>query len=81
MGNAYDKYASRNPLAALLTRRFLGTLDELLSDAAPGSLLDVGCGEGVLAQRWARRWRDLEILAVDREPLERGVGASRASRT
>jgi ubiquinone/menaquinone biosynthesis C-methylase UbiE len=69
VGNAYDKYASRNPLAALLTRRFPGTLDELLSDAAPGSLLDVGCGEGVLAQRWARRWRDLEILAVDREPL------------
>jgi ubiquinone/menaquinone biosynthesis C-methylase UbiE len=69
VGNAYDKYASRNPLAALLTRRFLGTLEELLASAAPGSLLDVGCGEGVLAQRWARRWRDLQILAVDREPL------------
>jgi len=69
VGNAYDKYASRNPLAALLTRRFLASLDGLLASAAPGSLLDVGCGEGVLAQRWARRWQALEILAVDREPL------------
>jgi ubiquinone/menaquinone biosynthesis C-methylase UbiE len=69
VGNAYDKYASRNPLATLLTRRFLDTLEELLASAARGSLLDVGCGEGVLAQRWARRWRELEILAVDREPL------------
>jgi ubiquinone/menaquinone biosynthesis C-methylase UbiE len=73
VGNAYDKYASRNPLAALLTRRFLDTLDALLDESLvagmPASLLDVGCGEGVLARRWARRWRTLEILAVDREPL------------
>jgi len=69
VGNAYDKYASRNPLAAALTGRFLVALEELLAGAAPRSLLDVGCGEGVLAQRWARRWPELEILAVDREPL------------
>jgi ubiquinone/menaquinone biosynthesis C-methylase UbiE len=73
VGNAYDKYASRNPLAALLTRRFLDTLDALLDESLvggmPASLLDVGCGEGVLARRWARRWRTLEILAVDRVPL------------
>jgi ubiquinone/menaquinone biosynthesis C-methylase UbiE len=69
VGNAYDKYASRNPLAAVLTRRFLASVDALLASAAPVSLLDVGCGEGVLAQRWARRWQALEILAVDREPL------------
>ncbi|HSZ14158.1 MAG TPA: class I SAM-dependent methyltransferase [Solirubrobacteraceae bacterium] len=89
VGNAYDKYASGNPLAALLTRRFLGEVDELLGDAladalphaarradelpalstdAPcASLLDVGCGEGVLSQRWARRWPELDVLAVDRE--------------
>ncbi len=69
VGNAYDKYASRNPLASLLTRRFLASLEELLASTAPESLLDVGCGEGVLAQRWARRWPALEIVAVDREPL------------
>ncbi len=69
VGNAYDKYASRNPLAALLTRRFLHSVDGLLAGTGPGSLLDVGCGEGVLAQRWAQRWPSLEILAVDREPL------------
>lgn len=71
VGNAYDKYASRNPLAARLTRRFLGSVDGLLAQTEPASLLDVGCGEGVLAQRWARRWRSLEIVAVDREALAR----------
>jgi ubiquinone/menaquinone biosynthesis C-methylase UbiE len=69
VGNAYDKYASRNPVAVALTRRFIAALEELLAGAAPSTLLDVGCGEGVLAQRWARRWPDLRVVAVDREAL------------
>jgi SAM-dependent methyltransferase len=34
---------------------FEARLDELFATAAPASLLDVGCGEGVLTQRWAPR--------------------------
>ena len=54
-GNTYDKYGSTNPVVRRLMAGFQGTLDELFGRAAPRSLLDVGCGEGVLAQRFARR--------------------------
>ncbi len=57
-GNTYDKYGSTNPVVRRLMAGFERTLDELLARADPRSLLDVGCGEGVLVQRWAQRLPD-----------------------
>jgi 2-polyprenyl-3-methyl-5-hydroxy-6-metoxy-1,4-benzoquinol methylase len=54
-GNTYDKYGSTNPVVRRLMTAFEGTLDELFTQADPHSLLDVGCGEGVLTQQWAQR--------------------------
>jgi 2-polyprenyl-3-methyl-5-hydroxy-6-metoxy-1,4-benzoquinol methylase len=54
-GNTYDKYGSTNPVVRRLMAGFERTLDELFTKAAPQSLLDVGCGEGVLVEKWARR--------------------------
>ncbi|HVW18744.1 MAG TPA: class I SAM-dependent methyltransferase [Solirubrobacteraceae bacterium] len=54
-GNTYDKYGSTNPVVRRLMAGFEATLDELFAGAAPGTLLDVGCGEGVLTQQWAGR--------------------------
>ena len=54
-GNTYDKYGSTNPVVRRLMAGFERDLDELFELAAPSSLLDVGCGEGVLVQRWAQR--------------------------
>jgi len=47
--------------------RFEGDLDELLALAGPRSLLDVGCGEGVLVQRWAQRLGDARVVGIDLE--------------
>ncbi|MGH2871606.1 MAG: class I SAM-dependent methyltransferase [Solirubrobacteraceae bacterium] len=54
-GNTYDKYGSTNPIVRRLMAGFERDLDELFTRATPTSVLDVGCGEGVLTERWARR--------------------------
>ncbi len=54
-GNTYDKYGSSNPVVRRLMTRFERDLDELFEAAAATSVLDVGCGEGVLVHRWAQR--------------------------
>jgi len=66
-GNTYDKYGSRNPLVRRMMAGFEGTLQELFQAADPRSLLDVGCGEGVLAQRFARQLPDRRVVGIDLE--------------
>ena len=66
-GNTYDKYGTRNPVARLLQRGFERNLDDLLASAEPASLLDVGCGEGVLTQRWANALAPRRVVGIDLE--------------
>ena len=66
-GNTYDKYGSSNPLVRRLMASFERTLDELLARAEPRSLLDVGCGEGVLVHQWAQRLPHARIVGIDLE--------------
>jgi SAM-dependent methyltransferase len=66
-GNTYDKYGSGNPVVRRLMAGFEGALDELFEQAAPTSLLDVGCGEGVLVHRWAERLPDARVVGIDLE--------------
>jgi len=66
-GNTYDKYGSSNPVVRRLMASFERTLDELLARAEPSSLLDVGCGEGVLVHQWAQRLPDARIVGIDLE--------------
>ncbi|MDX6665730.1 MAG: hypothetical protein QOG68_1936, partial [Solirubrobacteraceae bacterium] len=63
-GNTYDKYGSTNPVVRRLMAGFEAILEELFIAAAPTSLLDVGCGEGVLTQRWAQRI-DGRVVGID----------------
>ena len=65
-GNTYDKYGSTNPVVRRLMAGFEGTLEELFTQADPQSLLDVGCGEGVLTHQWAQRLGDeRRVVGID----------------
>jgi len=64
-GNTFDKYGSSNPVVRRLMGGFHSTLDELFAQAAPRSILDVGCGEGVLTAEWAERLGEGRVVGID----------------
>jgi SAM-dependent methyltransferase len=64
-GNTYDKYGSTNPVVRRLMSAFQRTLDELFEQSDPSSVLDVGCGEGVLVHQWAQRLGDRRVVGID----------------
>jgi 2-polyprenyl-3-methyl-5-hydroxy-6-metoxy-1,4-benzoquinol methylase len=64
-GNTYDKYGSSNPVVKRLMAGFEGTLEELYQQAAPKTILDVGCGEGVLTHQWAQKPDVERIVGLD----------------
>jgi 2-polyprenyl-3-methyl-5-hydroxy-6-metoxy-1,4-benzoquinol methylase len=66
-GNTYDKYGSTNPVVRRLMHGFEAALSELFARAAPASVLDVGCGEGVLTHRWAEQLGERRIVGIDLE--------------
>jgi 2-polyprenyl-3-methyl-5-hydroxy-6-metoxy-1,4-benzoquinol methylase len=77
-GNTYDKYGSSNPVVRRLMASFERTLDELMARSQPRSLLDVGCGEGVLVQRWAQSLPGRRVVGIDLE--EESIQAGWAAR-
>jgi SAM-dependent methyltransferase len=66
-GNTYDKYGSTNPVVRRLMAGFHGSLGELMGKASPSSILDVGCGEGVLTSEWADRTHCARVVGIDLE--------------
>lgn len=66
VGNVYDKYHARNPIARWLMSGFLETVGGLVAAAKPATILEVGCGEGWLADHLVRNvWRPQRFSAVD----------------
>ena len=64
-GNTFDKYGSTSPVVKRLMAGFHRQLDDLFARAAPNSILDVGCGEGVLVCEWAERIGDGRVVGID----------------
>jgi SAM-dependent methyltransferase len=67
IGNATEKYTAGNPVTRRLLHRFLRELDRALVQLAPASILDVGCGEGIVTERFARLLPRARILGIDAE--------------
>jgi ubiquinone/menaquinone biosynthesis C-methylase UbiE len=67
IGNHTQKYTARNPAIRLLTERWVANLDGVLGRVAGAEpverALEVGCGEGVIADRLHRRFG--EVVALD----------------
>jgi 2-polyprenyl-3-methyl-5-hydroxy-6-metoxy-1,4-benzoquinol methylase len=78
-GNTFDKYGSKNPVVRRLMSGFERSLGELFERAAPQSLLDVGCGEGVLVHKWALALGDRRVVGIDLE--EPSIQAEWATRS
>lgn len=62
-GNYEDKYNAKNPIARYLMDNFLRCFDGLLAASGAQNVHEVGCGEGELARRMARR--GLRVRASD----------------
>lgn len=45
----YKKYTTKNPLRARLIKNFLNTLNQNVSDLPNSNILEIGCGEGFIA--------------------------------
>ena len=79
-GNTYDKYGSSNPVVRRLMKGFHRELDSLFAQASPASLLDVGCGEGIITAAWAPQVAPGRTVGVDLDdPLLRQEWESRAA--
>jgi len=59
IGNAYDKYGSRNPLVKWMMNGFESVLSDFVATASPRSIHEIGCGEGY----WVLRWADQGLAA------------------
>lgn len=70
-GNFYDKYNTRNPVARALMNGFLRSFDSLVdSIEKPASAFEVGCGEGELSIRLARKGIRASGMDIAAEAIE-----------
>lgn len=68
VGNFYDKYGSKNPVERALMGAFLRAVTRFYARVAPVTVLEVGCGEGRLAQHLVTRGpRPARFVACDVE--------------
>ncbi|MCY1264070.1 Ubiquinone biosynthesis O-methyltransferase [compost metagenome] len=77
VGNAYDKYNSKNPIVRKIMAGFDNSLSELVAKAQPTSIHEVGCGEGF----WVMRWREQGLNARGSDFSTQAIDIARANAT
>jgi len=68
VGNTYDKYGTKNPVARVLMGGFLRAFEAALPLVAPDVVLEIGAGEGRLLERVRARHPAARCLAVELSP-------------
>ena len=64
-GNTYDKYASTNPVEQRMMQGFFDALDGLLRELDPGTVVEVGAGEGRVTERLVERFPSATVIGLD----------------
>jgi len=59
VGNAYDKYGSKNPIVRWMMNGFEHSLSSLVDRVEAKEIHEVGCGEGY----WVMQWKQQGLLA------------------
>ena len=65
IGNHYDKYAAKNPIARKLMAGFMAALDAALPNEKPATVFELGMGEGEVTERVRARYGDVAIAGLD----------------
>jgi 2-polyprenyl-3-methyl-5-hydroxy-6-metoxy-1,4-benzoquinol methylase len=65
----FEKYRSRNPIIQYLIGNFFNQIGGLLSNISFGSLLDVGCGDGVLLFKLQNYLEGKKGYGIDIDPI------------
>lgn len=66
----HAKYKSPNPISRYLVDRFLKTFGQIVVPLKPQSLLDVGCGEGLVLKSLESHLSGTRCAAIDLDPAE-----------
>ncbi|MBI5189477.1 MAG: class I SAM-dependent methyltransferase [Nitrospirae bacterium] len=65
VGNVYDKYNTKNPVERRLVGRFFSDFLGLAGGCRARAILEVGCGEGYVADRVKRTNPESRVVATD----------------
>ncbi len=69
-GSKHAKYTTSNPMSRYLLSQFFRTIDETVSSLGVRSLLDVGCGEGMVLRHLQPHLEGVTCAAIDLDPVE-----------
>ena len=73
VGNAYDKYSSKNIIVRLFMKKFSNALSELVKKTEAQTINEVGCGEGF----WIIFWNKNGIQACGSDFSEKVIDIAR----
>jgi SAM-dependent methyltransferase len=65
IGNTYDKYGSGNPIERRMLDGFFRTFDAMVAAARPTRVVEVGIGEGHVADRLSSTWPSAKVVGID----------------